>query len=239
MTLKEYQKELRNRVVDRNPKNGEYSIRCLHYSVISKAKKNNVTEDYLLYFNEFKKWFYNEQTSYKLTKIKRKDRETSMSVTLYDNKIEFIPNAIRSCLDGFKYIKKPYYNEESDAHYIGVISNFVSKSTSHSLLVEVEAVRNAELAQLVAAKLQLLVTNKIIDSMYKNGFASNELRENLLKDHSNKFLEATKDYTVKDHLLAEEYIEVNSLALDIDARASNGYCDYIKKLKNVYIEIEE
>lgn len=66
MTLKEYQKELRNRVVDRNPKNGEYSIRCLHYSVISKAKKNNVTEDYLLYFNEFKKWFYNEQTSYKL-----------------------------------------------------------------------------------------------------------------------------------------------------------------------------
>ena len=239
MTLKEYQKELRNRVVDRNPKNGEYSIRCLHYSVISKAKKNNVTEDYLLYFNEFKKWFYNEQTSYKLTKIKRKDRETSMSVTLYDNKIEFIPNAIRYCLDGFKYIKKPYYNKESDTHYIGVISNFVSKSTNHSLLVKVEDVRNVKLAQLVAAKLQLLVTNKIIDSMYKNGFASNELRENLLKDHSNKFLEATKDYTVKDHLLAEEYIEVNSLALDIDARASNGYCDYIKKLKNVYIEIDE
>lgn len=240
MTLKEYRKELRSRVVDRIPKNGEYSLRCLYNNIKAKVKKvNNSIEDYFLDFEEFKEWFYKEQTSYKLTKIKRKDRETTMSITLYDNIIEFIPNSIRSCLDGFKYLKKPFYNEESGASYIGVISNFVSRSTSHSLLVEVETVGDVELAQLIAAKLQLLVTNKIIDTMYENGFASNELRKNLLKDHSNRFLEATKDYTVKDHLLAEEYIESTGKALDIVARVSNGYCDYVKKLKNVYIEIDE
>lgn len=240
MTLNEYQELLRNRVVERSPKGDEYSVRYLFNSLRAKVKKSKDIRDYdLLNFEKFKKWFYNEQTSYKITKIKRKDRETSMSLILYDNKIEFIPNSLRSCLDGFKYIKVPFTDEDSECTYIGIISNFTSQPTGSTSLIEVDRVGSVELAQLVVAKLQLIVTNKIIDTAYENRLVSKELRKYLLTEHSNKFLNATKGYTVKDHLLAEEYIETTNLSLDITARVDKGYCDYINKLKNVYYEIEE
>ena len=241
MTEKEYRKLLKERFKNKQKLRNVYNIfiRVKNAENITELNDFDVSKKGI---NEFSEWFFNVQTSFKITKIDKLDLSAGMTVIHVNGKLEFIPSVLYRSLQRIRYEKVPHMFKENTA-YAGLSYNFTcSNDTKDRYMFHIYSDNfnsNPRLLSLAATKLQLLGTLKIITSFYKNGFISKELMDSLVKEHTLKHNEEISKYTLKENLLAEAGIEESEFSKHYEVLLNRGYCEYAKKLRDVYYWIDE
>lgn len=242
MTEKEYRKLLKERFKDKK------KLRSIYISFAKLKISGNITElkDFTVgkrYKHEFYEWFFNVQTSYKITKINKPDISVGMAIVYIDGNLEYVPFGFFRSLQRIKYSKSSHLDRHQttciELSYNFNNNNSSEKRKSIFRIYEYSFNNNVKLLHLAVTKLQLMGTLKLITSFYKNGLISKRLMDKLVTEHTLKHNEEISKYTLKENFLAEAGIEESELSKHYAVLLEKGYCDYAKKLRNVYHWIDD